>query len=307
MKINKKLFLIAVMMIPFVVISFIYKDKTNFNLEKKKKQNKEITVRVKVDDEVKSLKLEDYVIGVVAAEMPASFNMEALKAQAVASRSYALYKKNTSSGEYDLTDGVGTQAYIDENKMKEKWGNEFNKYYNRVRDAVLYTEGLVMTYNNEVIEAFYFSMSSGMTQDSASVFKESTDYLKSTTSPYDNESINNYEVETEFGLDEFKSKLNINCEIKIDYINYNENGYVSNLSICNQVFDGNEFRNKLGLRSANFKIELNDSIKITTKGYGHGVGMSQYGANGFANAGYDFEDILKHYYQNIEITSIKNV
>ena len=122
MKINKKLFLIAVMMIPFVVISFIYKDKTNFNLEKKKKQNKEITVRVKVDDEVESLKLEDYVIGVVAAEMPASFNMEALKAQAVASRSYALYKKNTSSAEYDLTDGVGTQAYIDENKMKKNGG-----------------------------------------------------------------------------------------------------------------------------------------------------------------------------------------
>ena len=151
-------------------------------------------------------------------------------------------------------------------------------------------------------------MSAGKTQDVKSVFKEDLDYLKSTESLYDNDTLNGYKVEKEISVEEFTRTLSLNCIYpKIDTITYNESGYVKELIICNQTFSGNEFRKKLGLRSANFKININDKILITTYGYGHGVGMSQYGANGYAKAGYSYQEILKHYYTGVEIKKINDV
>lgn len=292
-------------MVPLVVISFIFKtNETNFNLDKNDgKEN--LTVDILRDGKIETLDLEEYIIGVVAAEMPASFEKEALKAQAVASRSYALFKKNNNRGSYDLTDDTNTQSYIDEGEMQKKWGSDYEKYYTKIKDAVLDTKGQVATHRGEIIEALYFSMSSGMTQDAEMVFGAKEDYLKSVISEYDNETLRNFKVEKNFGLEEFKTLLNLSCdEIKIDDITRNESDYVSSMTICDKRFTGIEMRQILSLRCAAFDIDIDDNITITTYGYGHGVGMSQYGANGYAKAGYTHEEILKHYYQNIEISKI---
>ncbi len=305
--INNKLLKIVVLLIPLVVISFIFKNKTNFIL-KEKKEERPIIIKILYKGSVLELELEEYIVGVVAGEMPALFHMEALKAQAVASRTYALYRKKEANGKYDLTSTTSNQVYLSVDDMKEKWKSKYDEYKARIQEAVNKTKGEVITYNKEIIDALYFSMSAGKTQDVKSVFKEELDYLKSTESIYDNETLNGYKVEKEISVEDFIRTLSLNCIYqKIDTITYNESGYVKELIICNQTFSGNEFRKKLGLRSANFKININDKILITTYGYGHGVGMSQYGANGYAKAGYSYQEILKHYYTGVEIKKINDV
>lgn len=331
---NKKLLIIAVSMIPFVVISFSFKNgEANFILDNKEQTDQIVnsndkkvssedslidsglneksmnyTIKIVVNEDIKELPLEEYIIGVVAGEMPASFDDEALKAQAVASRTYALYKKSRSNGVYDLTNTINNQVYIDTDEMKNKWGAEFEKYYDKIKACVKETEGKVLTYNGEVIEAFYFVMSGGVTQEASSVFNESREYLKRVESKYDNSSLKNYEVTIDISKQELTSKLGLTCtDPEIDYINANEDGYVQTISVCSKEFKGTNFRTLLGLRSTNFKIEIDTDIKITTYGYGHGVGLSQYGANGYANAGYSYEDILKHYYVGVELKDIKDV
>ena len=299
---NKILYIISIILFFIAVISFNVNVKTNF-IWPKKPIKKEMTISVLINGNIKTLSLEEYVVGVVAGEMPASFNIEALKAQAIASRTYALYHKN--NGKNTLTNTIDDQVYIEREEMINKWGSSYENYYNKIKNAVNDTKGLIMTYNGEIIESFYFSMSSGYTQNSVDVFKENIEYLVSVPSEYDNSSINNFEVKKTFNNEEFKNILQLNCgEIVINNIIYNDNHYIKTIEICNKVFDGNEFRNILKLRSADFTIDINDNILITTRGYGHGVGMSQYGANGYANNGYNYEEILKHYYKNIEIISI---
>lgn len=306
------------MLFPFVVISFVVKKReTNFILEeygppaslfKTDIKETEYTIKLKSGSEVKSIPLEEYVIGVVAGEMPASFQLEALKAQAVASRTYALYKKNSTEGEFDLTDGVNNQVYIDDISMRNKWGQDYQKYYDKIKSAVDETKGKVIVTNGEIIEAFYFSMSSGNTNDSETVFGESRSYLLSVVSEYDTNSLKGYESCKEFSKDEFRSKLSLECEdIELDFIERNKSDYVDKIGICSKEFKGSVFRSMLNLRSADFDIEIGQGVKITTHGYGHGVGMSQYGANGYANAGYTYEDIIKHYYTGVEIIDLKDV
>lgn len=312
MKINKILFKIVALLIPCAVISFILKNETNFNLPLNTLDNNleesKIVIKVLMGEDIKKMFLEDYLVGVVAAEMPASFNEEALRAQAVASRTYALYRKNTSKKKYDVTDDTRTQSYIDENKMRKNWGNKFDYYYNKIKNAVLDTKDIVITYDGEIIEALYSAMSSGMTQDVQDVFGQKLDYLKSVESKYDNESIKNYKVTKTLKIDEFKNKLEISCnDIKSFKILKKKSGYVSTLNICDKSFTGNKIKNIFGLRSSNFDLEIGSDVKILTYGYGHGVGMSQYGANGYANEGYSYEDILKHYYTGVELTKLNNV
>jgi stage II sporulation protein D len=192
--------------------------------------------------------------------------------------------------------------------MKNKWGSEFDKYYQKINNAVTETKDEVMTYGGDIIESFYFAMSGGYTQDASTVFNETKEYLQGVESIFDTNSLNGYEVTKEFSKEDFINSLNLNCNnVSVDYINYNESGYVDEISVCGQKISGTKFRFSLGLRSSNFDIELSDTIKITTRGYGHGVGMSQYGANGYASAGYTYVDILKHYYTGVEIQKIKDV
>lgn len=267
-----------------------------------------ITIRLldTSNNTISEINLEDYVVGVVAAEMPASFDMEALKAQAVAARTYAMYKKETRNLDYDLVIGVSDQAYQNNKQLLDKWGLSFFNYFLKVRDAVLTTKNEILTYEGEVINAFYFAMSNGYTENSELVFQEDLPYLNSVPSTWEDESLNNYEVTSSISKEEFCTSLGITCEqIEIKDIERSNANRVLNITINNQVFEGTTVRQKLGLRSTDFEIEIVDNnVQITTKGYGHGVGMSQYGANGMAKDGYTYEEILKYYYQNTEIKKI---
>lgn len=247
---------------------------------------------------VLTLEFEDYIIGVVSAEMPASFHSEALKAQAVAARTYAL--KAIKEGK-TLTDTVSTQVYQDNTQLKAKWGSSYNTYYNKVKNAVMATEGLIMKYNGSIINAYYYSTSNGYTEDSTAVFG-SYPYLKSVESPVD-KNVSSYLKTIAMSYEDISNKLGIPVtslsNIKIEKNNSNR---VDKIIIDNHIYGGVEFRTKLGLRSTDFELNLNESnISITTRGYGHGVGMSQYGAHEYAKTGMSYQNILKHYYTGITI------
>ncbi len=244
--------------------------------------------------------LEEYIVGVVAAEMPASFNVEALKAQSVIARTYAL--KKISRGEV-LTDTVSTQAFIDEAGMKSKWGSDYSKYYNKIKSAVNATKGQYITYNGQYIDAVYHSTSNGKTEDAVNVWGNSVPYLKSVDSIWDKSAssylkINNKEFSTVMNI----LGINITENTEISVLSRNESGRVDEVKIGNSTYSGVQLRNLLGLRSSDFDISIeNGQLVIITRGYGHGVGMSQYGANGMANADYSYKDIIKHYYTGVKI------
>lgn len=302
---NRILLVITIVLSLILVVLSSSKNTTFFNNESNKN---EISINVKdtTTSKIDKMDLEEYVIGVVAAEMPASFNNEALKAQAIASRTYAMYKINNSKKDFDVVTDVSNQSYITIDEMKNKWQNDFDKYYEKVKNAVNETEGLVITYNDEIIESYYFAMSNGYTENASLVFMEDRDYLESVESIYDNESLNNFKVTFELSKIEFCKLLEIDCSnIEISNTLRSNTNRVNSITINNKNFKGTEVRSKLSLRSTDFDITLmNDKVVITTKGYGHGVGMSQYGANGMANAGMNYKDILKYFYKNTEISSI---
>lgn len=276
-------------------------NKSNFTETKKENIKKnEITVTVyRNNGKIINLELEEYVLGVVGAEMPASFNIEALKAQAILARTYAL--KSIKNGK-KLTDTVSTQAYKDNSELQKLWKNDYTKYYEKIKKAVNETKGKIILYNNEYIDAVYHSTSNGKTENSKNVWKNSLPYLVSVDSSWD-KNVKSYKKETIFEINEFCNILKLDVEEPITYeIIHNETGRVRQITINNKTFSGTEFRNLLKLRSADFEIEINDEkVKVTTYGYGHGVGMSQYGANEMAKQGYSYIQILKHYYTGVVI------
>lgn len=281
--------------------------KSNMEEQKKEEPLKQTTIKVYNPEtkEIKEMNLEDYIIGVVAAEMPVSFELEALKAQAVTARTFAIYKKEHRAMDYDVIIGVADQAYNNIEQMQNKWKENFQINYDKIKQAVEETLGEIITYEGKTIEAFYFSMSNGHTENSELVFLESLPYLTSVESSWDNPSLQNYEVTKTLTKEEFCTNLGISCQnIMINQINRTNSGRVLTITINNQDFKGTDIRKKLNLRSTDFDIMVNDVINITTRGYGHGVGMSQYGANGMAKEGSNYTDILNHYYQNIEISKI---
>lgn len=306
----KNKILLAVVLILTIILFIVTKNVKQIYFEPVpvSDKTKKITVNLlnESDGSIKNVNIEDYIIGVVAAEMPASFEPEALKAQAVAARTYAMYKKETRNLDYDLIIGTKDQAYQTNEELLKKWGVSFFKNYLKVRDAVLATEGEILTYNGQTINAFYFSMSNGYTENVESVFKSDLPYLKSVPSTWDNESIKNYEFTKTISKEDFCKSLEIPCDnIKIENIQKTSSNRVASLTINDKTFLGTKVRSLLGLRSTDFTIEcLDNDIKITTKGYGHGVGMSQYGANGMAKENHNYKEILNYFYQNTEISKI---
>ena len=248
-----------------------------------------------------NLNMTDYLIGVVSSEMPASFNLEALKAQSVLARTYALKAKQTGK---KLTDTVSTQSYIDIDQMKNKWGNSFNTYYNKIKNAVENTNGEYLSYNGNYIEALYHSTNNGKTESSFDVFGNYYPYLISVSSEYD-KNASSYLRTINMPLDTISNKLglSLNNNSVISILSYTDGGNIKEININGNNFSGKKVRELLGLRSADFDISISDNnANITTRGYGHGVGMSQYGANGMANAGYSYKDILSHYYPGTTLT-----
>ncbi|MGN1379188.1 MAG: stage II sporulation protein D [Bacilli bacterium] len=247
------------------------------------------------------ININDYLIGVLACEMPASFEEEALKSQAIASRTFAYYLESIGK---DITTDTSTQCMYNQQQMKEIWNDDYDIYYLKIKKAVEETENLLITYNGNIISSYYFAMSNGYTEDSMQVFNENKDYLKSVSSLDEIEN-NNFEKKVTFSQQEFCKKLNINCEnIIINNISRSKSNRVNEITINNKTFKGTEFRKILNLRSTDFTINISNEVIITTHGYGHGVGMSQYGANYLAKKGYNYEQILKYYYQGVNITSI---
>lgn len=289
--------------------------------EEKKKNEKIVSVYFHKTDEIKEMKLEEYLIGVIPAEMPPSFELEALKAQAVAARTFiinreGLYNDEKHKGATVCTDSTHCKAYMSDGEADEKWGTEWEKTYkNKIRKAVQETEGQIVTYNNEPISAVFHSTSSGMTENSEDVWQSALPYLRSVESEGEEESPR-YTSEVTVNYTDFKNKLkeadssvsfSQNPKEWIGNITYNDSGSVKTIVLGNKEFKGVNVRSIFGLRSANFKIEAGENITFYVTGNGHGVGMSQYGANYAAKNGYTYDKILKKYYQGVEIKDMNNI
>lgn len=252
---------------------------------------------------VVSMELDEYLIGVVGAEMPASFNIEALKAQAIVARTYTL--KTINSGK-KLSDDNSTQNYKSNEELKNTWGSSYNTYYNKVRSAVIDTKGIVIKYNGSLIDALYHSTSNGYTEDASNVWKNSVPYLKSVSSEYDTTN-KNFIYNKFISYQDLSNKLGIPASYSsnIEISEKTNSGRVKYLNIDGNIFNGVNVRTILELRSTDFVFEKQETgINIITKGYGHGVGMSQYGANGMANNGYSYKDIILHYYTGVYLDAI---
>ena len=285
-------------LIPITIISFFFRE-TNFIMKEKQHNVDKIKVRVDVEDNIIEVDINEYIIGVVAGEMPALFHPEAIKAQAIASRTYLI---NHLQYNDSISNTTNDQVYLTKEEMKEKWLDRYNEYYSKIKRAVLQTSDKIMYYHNKPIKAYYFSKSNGYTASSETVFKEQIDYLVSIESPFEGDDIHIIHMTKE----EFCKKLEITCSsIKIDNIKKDNSNRIHTISINDRTLTGVEVRKKLSLRSTDFSINTNkDIVEITTNGYGHGVGMSQYGANYMAKKGYTYEEILKYYYKDINIDSI---
>jgi len=273
-------------------------------VEETKQEDNNIHITLnRTSGEVLNIELEEYVIGVVGAEMPAAFDKEALKAQAIIARTYALKAKNKGNV---LSDNASSQYYKTNEELQVVWGSNFNTYYNKIKDAVLQTKGLYLSYNGSFIEAVYHSTSNGKTESSENVWGNYYPYLVSVDSPYDN--INkSFEMKKTITYEELSLKLqmdvNINTEFNI--LGKTSGNRVANIEINGNIYRGIDFRNLLALRSADFDItKTEEGVIFTTYGYGHGVGMSQYGANGLAKNGYSYSQILLHYYPGVEINHL---
>ncbi len=258
------------------------------------------------DGTVRKIELDAYITGVVIAEMPTDFETEALKAQAVVARTYAL--KRFLAGEKHpeqaiCTDPSCCQAYCDLAEFLNSGGAQ--ECLDKVADAVMQTHMMVLTYNGEMIDATYFSCSGGRTEDALSVWGSDVPYLRSVVSPGEENSAH-YMDTVFFTLDEFSECMQIDGALLngswIGNITYTNGGGVDTISICGHEYSGTEIRQKLGLRSTSFVMTaVGNTVTVTTKGFGHRVGMSQYGADAMAVSGSSYEEILTYYYQGTKL------
>ena len=293
-----------IILIPCLIVTlFIKDDEIKFIY----KSNMNVRVKMTETNEIISVPFEDYIVGVLAGEMPVSFELEALKAQAVAARSYVMNKiAYNKDKDYDVVDTVMNQVYLDNEYLKKVWKDDYTEKINKIKTAVLETYNEYLEYDGKVVDAMFFSTSVGKTENSEEVFSNNVPYLRSVDSSWDSISPV-YEVNYTFKLDEFYKKLNLSYseKVSIKIISQTSTGRIKKLIINDVLFDSSNVVNSLNLKSNYFIIsQNNDEIKITTKGYGHGVGMSQYGAQAMALNGYKYDEILSHYYQGVIIKKI---
>ncbi|ART78238.1 stage II sporulation protein D [Sutcliffiella horikoshii] len=317
------LFVMVLMVPTLLVMPFV--DKESGQLAEELQPNQQIQNQVEPIDSpidvavyrhkqemIEKIPLEDYIVGVVASEMPADFELEALKAQALAARTYILRqlmaeeKLGTPEGA-DVTDTEQHQVYKSPEELKAAWAAEdFNWKMEKIKQAVAETAGSVLTYNNAPIDASYFSTSNGYTENSEEYWPNEIPYLRSVESPWDIDS-EKYLSQVSLPVQDFQSKLGVTLGSdgsvgKI--ISRTTGNRVEAVDINGKKLSGREVRDILKLRSSDFTWERKgDNIVITTKGFGHGVGMSQYGANGMALEGKNYTQIISHYYKDVQIAS----
>lgn len=306
--------LILIFCLPLLLMKSCQDEKLG---EIKSKQQIKIKIYNVENNKVQEMDLEQYVLGVVAAEMPAKFNIEALKAQALAARTYTLLRLKYFGGKGCLnhpgadicTDSAHCQAYREPKSL--------GKDYEKLKQAVMDTEGQVIVYQSKLIDAVFHSTSGGKTENSEEIWTNKIPYLRSVISEYEDESpklISQKEIPIDSfiscieGLDS-SIKLNrkkLSSQVKI--LERSDGGRITRIKIGDKEFKGEEIKSAIGLNSANFTIKLSKNTALfTVIGYGHGIGMSQYGADGMAQHGAKYEAIIKHYYKGVEIIDLKDI
>ncbi|WP_245976673.1 stage II sporulation protein D [Oceanobacillus arenosus] len=312
--------MMIILIIPtLVVIPFVNENKqeaSSIDMEQNEElgiEDSSLSVEVmrSVTKTVEDLPLETYIVGVVASEMPSEFEPEALKAQALAARTFTVNHllHGNSDAAYDLTDTVTHQVYKNELDLQKQWGSDFTANMNKIKEAVNATKGEIITYQDAPITAQFFSTSNGFTENSEDYWENELPYLRSVESPWDKDSPK-FLGQGTFSVDEVEAALQIElpkgAALNLE-VTRTESGRVKELAIEGHTFSGREIREKLKLNSNDFQIKQNnDHLVFTTKGNGHGVGMSQYGANGMALEGKTYQEIIKYYYQGVEINSIND-
>ncbi|WP_099190268.1 stage II sporulation protein D [Tepidibacter mesophilus] len=309
---------LVIVVLPVILTVGIYKDDIFQKEIVQTKINNSMNIKVYnvKTDNVEEIDIEQYLYNVVASEMPASFDEEALKAQAIAARSYVFHKIENGGdkipqhkGAVVCTDHKHCQEYLDTNTLEklhnEKWMSES---WPKIKKTVDDTKGMVLTFEQKTIQPLYHSTSGGKTENSEEVFSSSLPYLRSVESPYEQESPkfrSNMKISKNDFINKFKDVgivLSDDVDKDINIMSRSEGGSVKEIRIGNKVVKGSEVRSILGLNSSDFDIKVDGNvINIMTKGYGHGVGMSQWGANGMAHKGYKYDEILKHYFKGVSI------
>lgn len=263
-------------------------------------------VLISATNEIKEMPVEDYLFGVVAGEMPALYEEEALKAQAVCAYTFALWRqKGNSDKNYDISDDYTTdQCYITAEIAREKWGSKANEYERKIRNAIAKVKNERLTYNGEIILSVYHAVSSGTTESAKNVWGKDYPYLQAVSSIGD-KLANNYISSADLTAEQVCSKLSVNQnESANGFTDFTRtaSGTVKTVKFGGKEFKGSQIREAFDLKSSNFEVALKDnSYTFTVYGYGHGVGMSQNGANYMAQQGSSYEEILKHYYTGCQI------
>ena len=272
--------------------------------------------------QIEELPIDEYLYGVVSSEMPANFEIEALKAQAIVARTYTIYQIMNNSGKHpgaDICDNSSCcQAWISKDERLSKWApEEAESNWNKIVDAINSTSGKIITYQNKPINAFFHSNSGGKTESSLNIWGGiDYPYLKSVETAGE-EGYTQYSSEAKFTKEELLNKLKEkyeDCEIDysqencIQILEYTTSGRVKTIKFGNKEIAGTEARTILGLRSTNFTLTISgDEIIFSVIGYGHGVGMSQTGADALAKSGSNCEEIIKHFYTDVEIVEVNSL
>jgi len=285
-------------------------------------QDADLLLEVLVGDEIEHMSMEDFLYGVVAAEMPARFHPEALRAQAIAARTYTLHRMLISpSPRHPEADVCGSyaccKAFHPPARLRERWGTYYDRYSQIIREAVADTDGIILTYGGIPILAAFHSSSYGTTETSSAIWG-SVPYLQSVETFESVHDVPNYYEEIQLTFDAFRetaldriSGAVLDPDDKphwISDVSYTDSGRLEHLTIGGVSVTGAQFRRLFGLRSTALRFSFDgDSMTITTGGYGHGVGMSQFGANTMANRGYLFDEILLWYYTNVSFAWMDTV
>lgn len=267
--------------------------------------------------EVEQVNIDDYLCNVVSAEMPADYEIEAIKAQAVVARTYTIYKINNKKHENaDICDdSTCCQAWVDKETRFSRWEeSKRESNWEKIQKCVQETQGQIITYQNQPINAFFHANSGGKTELPVNVWGGTGLPYLQVIETAGEEGYKQYESEVELTQDELIEKLKTKySDISIDFSNqedlkileYTDSGRVKTVKFGNHEISGVETRTLLGLKSTNFEISKeNDKIKFTVKGYGHGVGMSQTGADAMAKQGKNYKEIINHFYSGVEIKKV---
>lgn len=307
-------FCIMFVMPAFIGMCFYQKQDLPGKMFLSKTQDVDITYLDTESGKPQKCGLEEYLVGVLAAEMPAEYELETLKAQAVAARSYILSRLDTVNSDHPeaaiCNNPDHCKAHMTEDAAKERWNAEKRElYWDKLKDAVAATRGEYMVCEEEIVEAFFFARSGGRTENSEDVWSESRAYLKSVESEGDllhPELLSYVEVENRearIALQEIEQGFEGGtAALELGKVVRTEGGNVASIEIDGHIFKGTDIRKVFDLKSADFEVLAGpNSVKFSVKGYGHGVGMSQYGANHMAKNGKNYTEILSHYYTNIQI------